>query len=181
MSDRAPAGAGPQKKHRWGLGAALVASLLVVIGVGSWVALRVTDSTAPHRENVGAGPIPGTVLVGRVSSVSEQMGTCAGISQPTNLVRLTAPLHIEAVTVCPLVGGSKTTKRNTRNTRAFDELSRSLATADTPPGSNDCPAVLPTLWAFVITVDGQLVRPAVPIGGCGFPLGGAQTAIQAFA
>ncbi len=120
------------------------------------------------------------MLVARVSSLSEQRGTCGGVSEPVNLIRLSEPLRIASVVVCAgLTGGGEVrVLRSADTANVLDVLSVALAASDDtswrPP---KCQSNYLIVGAFTVQIEGHEMRLAMPIDECGFP---KATALAAF-
>jgi hypothetical protein len=157
----------------------VVLSVGIVVVAGTGIAVWLHGSSRTVRSTVGPGPVAGTVVVGRVTTLLEQQGSCAGHSEPQTLVRLVQPLHINAATVCTNgTSAGQIIRRSTANANNFDALSAALARADISGSKGDCTTNVPIVVSFAVEVSGRIVRPAMPLDRCGFPQNLAMSSLQ---
>lgn len=159
----------------------LLALVMVVLLIGIGVARSLFDGEQFKRRTTGLGPISGTTEVARMTSLGEQRGTCGGVPEPVNLIRLNEPLRISSVVVCAgLRGGGETrVLRSASTANVLDVLSAALAASDdTSWRRPKCQSTSPIVGSFTVQIEGHEMRLAMPIGECGFPKATAQAALN---
>jgi len=159
----------------------LLALIVVVFLIGIAVARSLLDGEQLKRRVTGPGPIPGTTSVSRITSLGEQLGTCGGVPEPVNLIRLIDPLRISSIVVCTglMGGGDVQVLRSVDTANALDVLSAALAASDdTSWRSPKCQTSYPIVGSFAVQIEGHEMRLAMPIDVCGFPKATAQTALN---